>query len=448
MGKQISRQRGQALVMLSLSAVMMFAAIGMVVDLGFAYYKQQAERSAAESAALAAAQVAFYTANHGGHLDCGSRGAACQQATACGNPPANPPQTNIDDGCLYAQSNGYTTGGHRGRQQVLMAAGNGSPPNTTGLHTDYWVTATIKDSIPQLFSAVFGHNAINPGIYATAGVILGTEGGCIYALDPATNNAYVESGGLSVVQATCGVYVNSTGGKAFVVSGGATLTVTGASINVVGGSSISGGSTVTPNPLTGAQPADNPYAGVPTPTISTPVHCDHTNYTLSGGSDTIYPGTYCGGITNSTGTLTFKTGLYILYGGGLTSSSSSGNLIGQGVTFYNTAGGSYSYKPITISGGGSATLSAMTSGPQAGLLFFEDPTITSSSKNTISGGSNTTFTGGMYFKNDNLVYSGGSSLQAQAVTIVADTVTISGGSQISGYNNGVGSSTPKVTLVQ
>jgi len=442
-------ERGQALVMITLSAVLMFAAVGLVVDIGFTYFKQQAQRAAAEAAALAAAEAALSDINGGGNFDCGQNSVACQSATACSSPVPNPPNSNLDVGCMYASTNGYTQGGNGGRQRVFMAAGLGNPPNATGLtNINYWVTATVKDSVRQLFSSVFGEQVIHPGIYATAGVILAVTGGCIYALNPTANNAYVESGGQTVVVADCGVYVNSSGNQAMVVSGGASLTTTPAPIDVVG--RVSSDGNITPVPRTGVSATANPYAGIPTPTITTPVSCDaaHTNYTLHGGTATIQHGTYCGGITNQGGTLTFDSGLYILYGGGLTSSSSFGSLIGSGVTFYNTQGGSYAYKPITISGGGAANLTAMTTGSQAGLLFFEDPTITSSSKNTISGGSSTTFAGGMYFKNDNLVYSGGSSLTAQNITIVADTITISGGSNIGGYNGGVGGQLPLVALVQ
>ena len=435
------RQRGQALVMITLCSTLIFASAGLVVDIGWAYYRQQAARAAADAAAMAAARAAL--ASSGGSFSCGGA-IACQSATACSNPPTSPPVTDIDNACLYAQSLGFVASG---KQSVKMAAGTGTPANVAGLTgASYWVRATISESLPQLFSAVLGNSYLTQGINSTAAVFVTVPGACIYALDPTANNAYVESGGSTLVTADCGVYVNSDASQAMVVSGGATLKTSPYSSYVVG--KVSSDGNITPAPITGATAAANPFAGIPTPTISTPVTCTQTNYTLHGGSATISQGTYCGGITNSGGTLTFNPGLYILYGGGLTSSSSSGNLIGDGVTFYNTQGGSYSYKPITISGGGNATLSAQTSGPQAGMLFFEDPTITSSSKNTISGGSSTTLTGGLYFKNDNLVYSGGSSAAALGVTIVADTVEFSGSSKLSGYAGPGGGNVTLVALVQ
>ena len=442
------RQSGQAVVLITLSSLLVFATLGLTVDVGFAYYRHQAQRAAAESAAKAAALAANTGLGSGSSFRCNSTYAVCQSSTACPSSLSSPASTDIVSGCLYAQANGYTAGGDGGRQNVLMAAGTGAPPGVTGLSANYWVIATVSDSIPQLFSAVFPSNrSLNPSVSATAAVILGSAGGCIYALAPTASNAFVASGGQTVVQASCGVHVNSTSSQALVVSGGATLTTTPSPIDVVGNYTANS-STVTPTPTTGVTAAANPFASVPTPTINTPVTCTATNYTLHGGSATIGPGTYCGGITNQGGTLTFTTGLYILYGGGLTSSSTSGNLIGNGVTFYNTQGSGYAYKPITISGGGSTSLSPMTTGPQAGILFFEDPTITSSSKNAISGGSSTSFTGGMYFKNDELVYSGGSAQTPNAVLIVVNTIEFSGASTLTAYGGGVGGQQTVVALVQ
>ena len=123
---------------------------------------------------------------------------------------------------------------------------------------------------------------------------------------------------------------------------------------------------------------------------------------------------------------------YTLLGGGL-SVSGGASISGTGITFYNTFDSTHAYKPITVSGGSQTNISAPTSGLLAGILFFEDRSVTSTSQNTISGGSGAVFAGALYFPNSPLVYSGGSaSAGAPYTIIVANTLTITGNSY---FNN-------------
>src|SRR5207244_5030911 len=97
-------------------------------------------------------------------------------------------------------------------------------------------------------------------------------------------------------------------------------------------------------------------------------------------------------------------GVYILNGGGLSVSGNS-TIQGTGVTFYNTAQGNHSYAPVNLTGGTLGFLSAPTSGPTEGMLFFYDRTITPKSyqsNNVIAGSSNLNFNGTFYFPTTNL----------------------------------------------
>jgi hypothetical protein len=64
-----------------------------------------------------------------------------------------------------------------------------------------------------------------------------------------------------------------------------------------------------------------------------------------------------------------------------------------------------------------------------GILFFQDRSVVTSKKDTISGGSSSKIDGVLYFPKSNLVYSGGSSLDGYT-TIVANTLTVSGNSTL------------------
>jgi hypothetical protein len=143
----------------------------------------------------------------------------------------------------------------------------------------------------------------------------------------------------------------------------------------------------------------------------------------------ITPGVYCGGISISGGaTVTMSAGTYILLGGGL--SVSGGSILSDtsGVTFYNTYGTGHPYGAISLSGGANVQLIAPTTGPLAGILFYQDPTVVGGAASTFSGGTSTFFEGALYFPTTALSYSG--SATANYTIIVAKTVSFTGGSTL------------------
>jgi hypothetical protein len=104
-------------------------------------------------------------------------------------------------------------------------------------------------------------------------------------------------------------------------------------------------------------------------------------------------------------------------------------MTGTGVTFYNTTG-TGGYGAIALSGSSQANFSAPTSGPLAGVLFFQDRSIPSSGAgSTITGGAGTTFDGALYFLTTQVTYSGNSSVNGYSI-VVADKLAISGNSTV------------------
>jgi hypothetical protein len=210
--------------------------------------------------------------------------------------------------------------------------------------------------------------------------------------------------------------------------------------------------------VTKIAPFGDPLAGVPEPTVGTctPSTASGHGYTSTGG-DTISAGTYCGGIIVSGGkTLNLNPGTYVLLGGGLQVSGTS-NLIGSGVTFFNTVwnesdpladkvGNSQQYKPVVFSGGSATALTAPSSGSLQGILFFQDRNLPSGDtgpsgpQNTISGGSGATITGAMYFPGTPLYFSGGSSVTPLNAILIGDIINISGGTHLSSNYSSIGGS--------
>ncbi len=151
---------------------------------------------------------------------------------------------------------------------------------------------------------------------------------------------------------------------------------------------------------------------------------------------TVYhPGTYCGGITiHGNGTYTFASGLYTLLGG----FTASGNLTltddGKGVTFYNSFDGTYPYRGISIGGGVAVAFSAPTTGPQAGILFFQDRSVpVGSDPSDFGGNSGGAYTGALYFPTTSISFKGTPNLTTTQTIIVGWQLEFKGHSSLANY---------------
>ncbi len=104
----------------------------------------------------------------------------------------------------------------------------------------------------------------------------------------------------------------------------------------------------------------------------------------------------------------------MISGGNLTINGNA-TVTGTGVTFYFTNGAT-----ISVSGSASLQLTAPTTGPYAGILFFQDPNDTNP---PLLGGVGNILSGVLYFPKAPLTLLGSSSIGA----IVAQSLTLSGG---------------------
>jgi hypothetical protein len=200
----------------------------------------------------------------------------------------------------------------------------------------------------------------------------------------------------------------------------------------VGNYSANGNTTFSPTPKTGVIAASDPLAYVQEPTVGS---CAHTNFSLNGNTGSsgspyqLYAGTYCGGISvNGNSVLNFNAGTYVLAGGGMLINGNS-TMTGTGVTFYNTTGTS-GYGAITLNGNSQANFSAPTSGPLAGILFFQDRSIPSTgAASTINGNSSSTFDGAIYFATTAVNFNGNSSANGYSI-VVANQLILNGNSNL------------------
>lgn len=482
--------------MISLSLVVLIGFGALAIDVGLLYFTKQRMQTAADAAAVAAAQ----SLNNGG-----SYSTAKQAASD------------------VAKLDGFDSTAGTG---VTVTA---TEPTTSPYNSTSYVQVTVAQPQPTYFLSVLGYSSMNVSAQAIGGIE--NANGCIYALDPSRSSTVGVTGNVTVSSA-CGILDDSSTSA---LSATGNVTITASMIGIVGtspGYTTSGNISITPTPKTKIAPSGDPLSWVTAPSVgsySLAAVTSYTNYPVNGNNQvvTVPPGVYSGGISiggnntqvtfsagtygnnisiggntasatfnpgqyqntgngdsidisgnatttfnpgsytfygavkitgNNTVTLqpglylgginitgnaniTFESGTYILAGGGMSVTGNS-TLKGSGVTFYNTSG-AVAYAPIDLTGNETANLSAPTSGSLEGMLFFQDRSIAYSSSNgsTIEGNSSSTFDGAVYFPDTALSYVGNSSSSGYTF-LVADTITIVGNSEIGDNYNPLTNGSP------
>jgi hypothetical protein len=384
-------ESGQVVALSAMMMVVMIGLVGLSIDVGMLWNDRRHMQTAADAAAIAAATA----------LRNGTDAASAADGVAA--------------------LNGFT--GDSGTSITV----NTPPASGPYAGAVDFAEVIISQPEPTYFIRVLGLASMNVSARAVAGNIDGPA--CVYALDPSRPGAFTTNGN-ATIQSRCGVIVDSDSATGMTVNGPVTLDAT--SIGVVGGYSSNGDTSISPAPVTGVAPAPDPLAHVPAPPVGP---CTATNLSINGSVTTrLDPGVYCGGITiNGTATVTFNPGTYVIDGGGMTVNGNA-TLSGQGVTFYDTQGYS-AYGPIVLNGNAQSNFSAPASGPLAGILFFGDRTIgQGQGTSVITGNSQSTFDGAIYFPTTAVTYNGNSSSSGYTFVIAYD-LTFSGDTTITIGNN-------------
>ncbi len=449
-----NRRSGQAAVMICISLTFLFSILGLAVDLGMSYYQKQQAQAAADSAVLAAA---VYAKTNG--TTCGSNGITCNSTpTAC---------TSISTGvfyvgCQYANQNGVAL------SAVSMSGNTGSAPSAPGTTSGYWIKATVALSRSNLFLGFAGFKTASINAEATAGVtITGGSGtnNCIVALDPTGAQAFFLTGQVTLNLNGCSAQVNSSADDSvnkqpsnMASNANGQNTISG-TINVVGGGA-SGQQVYCANPPYNCHAAaiTDPLASLrafnPSTDLGTTSCTQSSTYNISQGTVTIPSGIYCGGIHISGGNVTFQTGGYFeMKDGGLT--VDNGTTTGTNVMFYMTSSNpATTTDPLITLNTASITLSAPSTGPFKGILFYGDrsaPADSSGNYNAIQAQSTPTITGTFYLPKGNIKLTGQAGLNGY-VALVARRIDIEAQSTFkwdgTGTYTGLASSSSSAYLIE
>jgi hypothetical protein len=283
----------------------------------------------------------------------------------------------------------------------------GAPVSLSRTDTATYSTAALAVGTHTITASYSGDNNFAPSGgslpsgQAVTGAPASNDDLGLLLLDPAGSGSLMVTGNGSVaINGSGSVVVDSNATRAAVLTGHGM--VTAADIDVTGGTQTTGQAGFSA-PIDHEPAIGDPFAlalpSPPSPTFAAVNDSGSTPLTLQ-------PGTYIGGIkVSGQGSVKLAPGVYYLQGGGI-SVSGKGSITGSGVVIINAPGGSQD--TISISGQGTVTLSAPTSGAFQGFAIFQDPS--SSNPVSLSGQAALTLTGVLYVPGAPVSISGNASV--------------------------------------
>jgi hypothetical protein len=300
---------------------------------------------------------------------------------------------------------------------------------------------------PRLFSSVFSSTPVTVKTRAVSSIVANSKA-CVLALSSVASGAVTVTGSTNVNLQSCDVASNSNSSNSFLMSGSAALSA--GCVYAVGQAVTTSGLTLSQCAAikTDAPVVRDPYADVAEPAAIG--SCRNRSVGTPNGSTTITPSDnqpsgvksarFCSGL-DLKGSVTFAPGLYIIEGGSMTvnggdpNSNSVVQLSGTNVTFYFVNGGS-----LKLTAKATLNLSARTSDPFSGILFFGSRTSAGASS-TITGSSGSTLQGAVYMPQSNIQFTGNSATSSGCTQVIGLTVTFSGNSSLQSNCTGSGTRT-------
>ncbi len=418
------RERGQAVVLIAfvILGLLMFA--GIATDAGQLYSARRTMQEAADAGTYAAA-VAVY------------QGGTKSASGACGATATDPTTDAYKAAAADATRNGFTNG--LAGQIVTI----NNPPRSGSYcgdarYTELIIETDVKTTLVPA-EAAFTHVRVR----SVAGAEPLNNGFAIMVLDRGmTASAFYDGPNVDIHLAGGGILVNSTSPTAAVNS---QTSCTRFTISTPSGVDIAGNTaSVWPNcpppnnfeVLTGQPQVADPFAGYLKPSTNGLLVCAALNapgcQDLNGHQN---PGIYLvtiGGAANKT--ITLNPGIYILEAG--INAAGNANIVGApgGVFLFNTKtnypspGASDTCGSINLVGNGLSSLQAMTSGPYANMLVYQDPVCTAGM--VIAGNGTFDGSGTIYLPSAPFTFDGnnatltGSQLIAKTVNLQNGNITI------------------------
>ncbi|HEX8192326.1 MAG TPA: pilus assembly protein TadG-related protein [Allosphingosinicella sp.] len=397
---------GNALAICAAAMPLIIGGAGLAIDsVQISLAKRELQR-AADSAALAGAYVVNQHVKLAGESEADS---AARRLTNATNGATRDLQVNND--------------------VTLSSAAIVQNAPTAGTHANDTKAVRVQLSATRALSFLSFFDATPQAITVEATAAVVQDGNfCMLALEDG-NAPGVTVGGNAEINVQCGISTNSRSTTA--ITAGGSSSVFASPIMAVGGvpsSSHFNGATLLPfSPV-----QTDPYANLPTPT---PSNCRTAPESKSNGPaitiDEDTPGfnnsdrSICFNGFDIKGTVTFDfeqpTVVYINQGElGMGAQS---NVTGRNAVFVmtstNAANNAGSVGTLDIGAGANVNITAPTTGPWAGVAFYEDRRVTLGRTMKINGGADIRINGAMYFPSAYLEYNGNADLAASCIQLIA-----------------------------
>ncbi|MFN3620598.1 pilus assembly protein TadG-related protein [Sphingorhabdus sp.] len=383
----IKDQKGTVLMFAALTMPLLLGAAGLAVDtVQWTLWKRQLQRQA-DSAAMAGAFARTQVSN--------------VQSTATADIARN---MTVPFSAPPVIENAPTRGSYAGNARAVR------------------VVLQTQQSLP--FSSIF--LKAPPVIVAVATAAAVSQGNyCMIALE--TNAvAAITMQGNATVNMGCGMASNSKGSNAVEAGGSSVITAT--PVSAVGGLQASSNYASPTTLLPYSAPQDDPFAHVPVPAVS---GCGGNVNVGPNSTRTLNPGCFSG--MDLKGTVTLNPGIYYIDGGSLDFGSQA-VVTGDNVTFVLTSSNAATNPSLigalNINGGATVNLTASTSGPFAGILFYQDPRATNTKSNIVNGNSTSKYQGAIYMPRQTVQFNGTAGMNTECIQIVARRIVFSGNSTI------------------
>jgi hypothetical protein len=242
---------------------------------------------------------------------------------------------------------------------------------------------------------------------------------CVYVLDPAMNGAY-QGNSSAILDADCGVIVNSRSSNAMTVSSSSQVHAT--SVSVTGNYQINSSGVITPTPDVGVPPEPDPLAYLQPPAVGA---CTTNHFHVTTGVHVLPAGVHCRGITAvNNAHVILSPGMHVVRGGGIDLQSNA-QIEGNGVTIYLTEGPGMPFGSVSLQSSTQARLKAPTAGPYAGILFYQDPNAgNSNTSHHFESSSALTLEGALYFPTHQIKMQSSSTLDAAYTIVVARAISM------------------------
>lgn len=392
-------ETGHVLPLIALSLAVLMGFGGMGIDVGYWEYNQREQQNAADAAAVGGAQQLIYSG-------CGQQTAA---QTAAYADSSDNGFTNGTNGVTVTVQNPPTSGPFSGNTCAVQAQ-------------------VLSSNVPTFLTRVLGFNVMAETTQATAEVVYNNNG-CIYMLDPSQNTNFNNS---DVVAPKCSIWMD----------GSANLhgaTVDAAAIGEANYAGSNNGGT-----FSGASPTQILPVADPCPEIAACASLTNNPPPTSpctgtyAGTGTLSPGCY-NNLSLNKATVTLQpdsNGDPFVFEGTLNANQAT--ITGTGVTIYMAAGASANFNKAT-----SLTLSAPTTGPYAGISYYQ----VKGNSNAVNLNASTTNVGGMIYAPSAQLNYNGSSGQYTVIVAAYANLNLSSGSD---FGNPISGSTlvPNVVLAQ